>query len=217
MEEIILRLTTQLPGFLLGIVLHEWAHAFVAYRFGDNTAKLQGRLTLNPIPHYNLVGTIIFPLIGALMGGIMFGWANPVPVDGRNFKNYRKAMFWTSFAGPLANVVLGLFSAFLLAAMMAYSSPNFYFFEPFTLMLKGSVYINFILAVFNLIPLPPLDGSKMVVQFLNYDMARKYEEIQRYTFVIFILLIMTPILHYLLTPAYMMASGSIGLFYSLLT
>ncbi|MFZ9000436.1 MAG: site-2 protease family protein [Bacteriovoracaceae bacterium] len=215
MEDFILRLCTQLPGFLLGIVFHEAAHAYVANKFGDNTAKLQGRLTLNPAVHYNLVGTIIFPLVGAALGGMMFGWANPVPVDGRNFKNYRKAMFWTSFAGPLANIILGVVSALLYVVIITQMPREFYLTEPFAQMLYGSVYINFILAVFNLIPLPPLDGSKMVTQFLNYEMARKYEDLQRFTFLIFLMLIATPILGYLLWPAYFLARSSIGIFYIL--
>lgn len=216
MEDFILKLCIQIPGFLLGIVLHEWAHAYTAYRYGDNTAKAQGRLTLNPAMHYTLVGTVIFPLIGALLGGMMFGWARPVPVDGRNFKNYKKAMFWTSFAGPLANIILGTISALLYVLVITQIPQDFYLYQPFAQMLNASVFINFILAFFNLIPLPPLDGSKMVTQFLDYNMARKYEELQRYTFVIFILLIATPILSYLLYPAYFFARSSIGFFYSII-
>lgn len=216
MEDIIYRIAISLPGFLLAIVFHEAAHAWMANRFGDPTAKMLGRLSLNPAVHYDLVGTIIFPLIGALMGGTMFGWAKPVPVDSRHFKNVRAGTFWVSFAGPLANIVLTFISSFFLALLVTKVSPNFSFHAIFTDMLKQSIWINVLLAVFNLIPFPPLDGSKMVSSMLDYNVARKFEELQRYSFVFIFILILTPALNYLMMPAIWVSNILVNVFIHLL-
>ena len=112
MEDIIYRIATSLPGFLLAIVFHEAAHAFIALKFGDPTAKLGGRLSLNPSVHYDLWGTVIMPLMFVILGWGIFGYAKPVPVDTRNFKNVKSGIFWVSFAGPLANILLAIVSSF---------------------------------------------------------------------------------------------------------
>ncbi len=212
MEEIIYRIAISLPGFLLAIVCHEAAHAWMANRFGDPTAKSLGRLTLNPVVHYDLVGTVIFPLIGAMMGGAMFGWAKPVPVDSRHFKNVRAGTFWVSFAGPLANIILTLVSAFLFALLVTKVSPSFSFHTIFGDMLKQSIWINVLLAVFNLIPFPPLDGSKMVSALLDYNQARKFEELQRFSFVFIFILILTPVLSYIMAPAIWVSNVLVNVF-----
>lgn len=212
MEEIILRLCYSAPGFLLSICLHEYGHAWMATRFGDNTAKSQGRLSLNPAVHYDLFGTIILPLIMAVANLGIFGYAKPVPVDARHFKNIRKAIFWVSFAGPLANVVLVFISAFLFVAFYKYMPKDFFLFEPLVNMLRYSVSINVLLAVFNLIPFPPLDGSRMVSSFLTYDKARFYEGLERYSFMFFLLLWMTNAFQYLMYPAHLASNGIIVLF-----
>jgi|SRR5690606_23447771 len=205
-----------LPGFLMAIVFHEAAHAWMATRFGDNTARSLGRLSLNPAVHYDPVGTVIFPLIGALMGGIMFGWAKPVPVDPRQFKNVKAGIFWVSFAGPLANIILAIICAFGFAIMVTQVPQDFVFHAQFTEMLRLAVMINIVIAVFNLIPFPPLDGSKMVSTFLDYNAARKYEELQRYSFLFIFVLWFTPILHYVMTPALIAGTGLVNVFIRLL-
>ena len=211
-----MRLAIGLPGFLLAIVFHEAAHAWMATRFGDQTAKSLGRLSLNPAVHYDPIGTVIFPLIGALMGGVMFGWAKPVPVDPRQFKNVKQGIFWVSFAGPLANILLAIICAFGYAIMVTQVPQDFVFFTQFVEMLRIAVMINIVIAVFNLIPFPPLDGSKMVSTFLDYNAARKYEELQRYSFVIILILWFTPILGYLMMPAIMAGTGLVNVFIRLL-
>lgn len=216
MDDFILRLAIGIPAFLLAIVFHEAAHAFMAYKFGDDTAKMAGRLSLNPMVHYDLVGTIIFPLVGAMLGGAMFGWAKPVPVDPRRFSRPRAGIFWVSFAGPLANIILAIFSAFLFAFMQAKVGQDFYFHDIFSQMLIQSVYINVILAVFNLIPFPPLDGSKMVSTFLSYESARRYEDLARFSFLFVIVLWTTPVLQYLIRPAIMAGQNLVNVFYRFL-
>jgi Zn-dependent protease len=216
MDDFILRIAIGLPGFLLAIVFHEWGHAYVAYMFGDDTAKRAGRLSLNPVVHLDILGTVIFPLVGALLGGVMFGWAKPVPIDPRRFKNIRYAIFWVAFAGPGINLMMALISAFLLALVATQLSPDFYLMMPFLSMLKQAVYINIILAVFNLVPFPPLDGSKMVSSFLSYQAMRKYEELARFSFLFFIVLMYTGGLRIVLTPALLAGNGVINLFYQML-
>jgi len=217
MEDIILRIATMAPGFLLGIVCHEAAHAYAADRFGDSTARRQGRLSLNPAVHYDPIGTVLFPLIGAAIGGVMFGWAKPVPVDSRYFKNIRSGIFWVSFAGPLANILLAILSAFLIAVMIVAVPQDFYLYEQIFMMIRWSVMINIILAVFNLIPFPPLDGSKMVSTFLDYEQARKYEELQRFSFLFIIILLMTGGFNFIVSPVISFGFLVINLFVSLLS
>jgi Zn-dependent protease len=188
-QSIILSLAHALPGFLLAIVAHEWAHAYMAKRFGDNTAEREGRLTLNPVVHIDMMGTIVFPIILLMMGGMVFGWAKPVPIEPRNFSNYRKGLFWVSFAGALMNFFLGTMSGLLFAIIATRVPENFAFYSVLLETLKYSMMINFVLGAFNLIPLPPLDGSKMVMSFLKGEAARKYEGLAQYTNMIFLVII----------------------------
>jgi Zn-dependent protease len=211
LNTILFNIAQSLPGFLLAIVAHEAAHAWMANRFGDPTAKNLGRLTLNPAAHYDPWGTVFFPLLAAISSFAMIGWARPVPVDARNFKNIRKGMFWVSFAGPLANLILGTISAFLLAVIATKVSSDWDFYTIFIRILRYSVFINFILAFFNLIPLPPLDGSKMVSSFLKGEALRKYDEFARFTPAIFIGVMLLSFmgihtLSYLLEPAQILSN-----------
>ena len=188
-QRILFTIAQSLPGFLLAIVVHEWAHGYVAKKFGDNTAERAGRLTLNPAAHVDPMGTIIFPLIGVVLGWAVIGWARPVPVDSRNFKDFRKAMFWVSFAGPGSNLLLGTISALSYALVATQVSQSFSYYPIILQMLSYSIFINFLLAFFNLIPLPPLDGSKMVASFLKGEALRKYQEVARFTPMIFLTII----------------------------
>jgi Zn-dependent protease len=211
LNSILFNIAQSLPGFLLAIVVHEAAHAWMANRFGDPTAKNQGRLTLNPAAHYDPWGTVFFPLMAAVTNFAMIGWARPVPVETRNFKNIRSGIFWVSFAGPLSNIILGILSALVLAIVATQVSSEWDFYSISIRMLRFSVFINFILAFFNLIPLPPLDGSKMVSSFLKGRTLQKYEDFARYTPVFFILVLALSMMGihtigYLLMPAQMLAN-----------
>lgn len=189
MQRILFTIAQSAPGFLMAIVFHEWAHGYVAKRFGDNTAEREGRLTFNPAAHVDPMGTIVFPLVGVILGWAVIGWARPVPVNTRNFKNMRKGMFWVSFAGPGANIILGTLSAFLYAFIATQVEQSFSYYAVILQMLSYSIFINFLLAFFNLIPLPPLDGSKMVASFLQGEALRKYEGLARFTPMIFLAII----------------------------
>ena len=213
----IMRLVTGAPIFLLAIVFHEYAHAWMAKRLGDDTAERQGRLTLNPMAHIDLLGTVIFPLISIFLGGIMFGWARPVPVNSRHFKDRGRGMFWVSFAGPLANIILSIVCAFGLAFIDTQFGNIEGISNPIRLMFQQGLWINLILAVFNLIPFPPLDGSKMVMSFLDYEKAQKFEELGRYSFIFIIILWVTNLFSYLMIPAKIFGSLMLQMFYSLLT
>lgn len=216
MQEFVYNVAINLPAFLLAIVFHEWSHARVALWFGDDTAERQGRLTFNPTVHADPIGTLLFPLVGAAMGGIMFGWARPVPVDTRRFRNWKWGVFWVSFAGPLANIILSIVSALAFAMVYHYLPESNPYYKIAIDMTRNSILMNLVLAVFNLIPFPPLDGSKMVTSFLNYEQARRYEELQRYSFVFLIILWMTPIFRYLMLPAFAFGELMMNLFIHML-
>lgn len=216
MEQTISNIAVSLPVFLIAIIAHEYAHAWMALRFGDTTARDHGRLTFNPAPHIDPLGTVILPLVMAAMGGIAFGWAKPVITRPSAFSHYRKGIFWVSFAGPLSNLIICTISAFLLAACYIYIPDSFALKPAFNKMLEFSVYINIILAIFNLIPIPPLDGSKMAASFMDDRMMMQYLGLARYSFFIFIFLMFTNIWSYILGPFLMLGKYMIAAFYTLL-
>lgn len=167
--------------FLLAVVAHEVAHGFAAYSMGDSTAKDAGRLTLNPIAHVDPVGTVVLPaLLIIAHSPVLFGWAKPVPVNPRNFRNPRKGMFITSLAGPFANFGLAALTAVILKTGIA--APNSVL---WTFLLYG-VIINLILGVFNLLPVPPLDGANMLFSVLPREAYGYFMRIERYGFLILI-------------------------------
>jgi Zn-dependent protease len=189
-SENIQRLSIQFVPFVMAVVFHEFAHGLVASKWGDNTAKDAGRLTLNPIPHMDPIGTLAFPIINMLTGiPILFGWARPVPIEPRNFRKFRAGLFWVSFAGPGMNFFMAFVSAALFCSLRLWVNPEFFLYEPFVTMAYVSISLNFALGIFNLIPLPPLDGSKMVESFLPFKTARKYEELAKYSFFILLALL----------------------------
>ena len=201
-----------MPTFLLALVIHEYGHAWMALKFGDRTSEWSGRLTLNPMAHIDPMGTILFPLISIVTGAhIFFGWAKPVPINPNQFSNYRKGLFWVAFAGPLSNILLGFITAFALVGFVVYVPKSNSLFEPIVSMLKSLLGINFSLAVFNLIPLPPLDGSNMVLSYLDYNASRKYMVIQQYSFMILMFLMLTGIMNLVRYPIILLYNIAIGL------
>ncbi|WP_045210837.1 site-2 protease family protein [Desulfonatronovibrio magnus] len=173
---------------LAGITLHEVAHGYVAYRFGDPTAKNAGRLTLNPLKHLDPMGTIV------LVVTRMIGWAKPVPINPSYFENPRKGIFWVSLAGPMANFGLAvifylLFDIFRFMQGVMSAGYADAFLGPAMLICFYGILINIILGIFNLFPIPPLDGSKMLATFLPGRLASQYMSLEKYGFIILILLI----------------------------
>lgn len=196
--------------FLMAIVFHEAAHAWMASRHGDLTARKMGRETLNPLPHLDPVGTVIFPLAAMLTAmPVLFGWAKPVPVNYSHLKPYRRGLFLVSIAGIAMNVLLATLSAFALVALSV--SPEFYLTKPLIEMAKASIVINYSLAFFNLIPLPPLDGSKAIEAFLPLHLTIKFEKLQAYSFFILMGLLLTGALNVLAYPIMFFSDLSIRL------
>lgn len=209
-------LAIQFVPFMMAVVFHEYAHGYVANRWGDPTAKDSGRLTLNPIPHIDPIGTLLFPILIMVTGmSILFGWARPVPINPARFRKYRPGLFWVSFAGPGMNFLLAIFSAVCFCLIYRFMSKDFYLFEPLLLMCRGSVYLNFALGIFNLIPLPPLDGSKMVQSFLSYDATQKYEKLAQYSFFILLALMFTGAIRVLIYPIQFFGDLTLGIMASL--
>ena len=197
MELGILGILLSLFILVYSAILHEIAHGFVAERLGDPTAKLMGRLTLNPIPHIDLFMTILLPLLLLISGSpVIFGGAKPVPVDSFNLRDGRKDMALVSLAGPGTNIALAILASagvrLLLLLGIATLTHNFFlalFFHFLTL----TVQINILLAIFNLLPIPPLDGSKIFSLLLPEDMARAYLSLGQFGIVILLLLLYFPI------------------------
>jgi Zn-dependent protease len=183
---------------LFAITIHEASHGWAAYKMGDPTAYAMGRITLNPIAHIDPIGTILLPLILVIMGAPPFGWAKPVPVNPLNLKDPRRDNLIISAAGPLSNFCVA-FIAFLGIQLLKVLNPGL--FHPYGgfsgpasgifLILYYTVLINIILAIFNLIPIPPLDGSGVLAGLISEEAADKYEQIRPYGFIILLILIMT--------------------------
>lgn len=194
-------LSVQFVPFMMAVVFHEFAHGFVANRFGDSTAKAAGRLTLNPVPHIDPLGTLAFPLINMLTGmNLLFGWARPVPINPARFSHVRRGLFWVSLAGPLMNFALAILAAVMFCSIVRWMPEDFFLYDPLTRMSLVGISLNYALGIFNLIPLPPLDGSKVVESFLPYEAARKYESIAQYSFFILIALLFSGVLNFLSYP-----------------
>ena len=185
---------------ILAITLHEAAHGYVARHFGDNTAWAEGRITANPLKHIDPIGTIAVPLAILLLstGGILFGWAKPVPVNFGNLRQPKRDMLWVAAAGPGANLAMAMFWAGLLK--MAWELPLNYFSVPMAEMAKTGIYINISLMVLNLFPLPPLDGGRIAVSLLPHRLAWKFAQLERWGFPILLVLLFTGILGSLLRP-----------------
>jgi Zn-dependent protease len=200
MENFLLKLSIMLVPGLMAITCHEVSHGFIAFLRGDNTARNLGRLTLNPIKHLDIIGTLMVVIIG-------IGWAKPVPVNFNNLRNPKRDMIWVAAAGPVTNMLLATFSAFFLRLLVAVAAPVpdsswlQLFIDPIVLMLAFSIYINLLLAIFNLIPIPPLDGGRVLTGLLPYRQAEALSRIEPYGMIIIIVLVFfTDVFKYVLSP-----------------
>ena len=201
------------PGILFAITLHEWAHGYAASRFGDDTPARMGRLTLNPLPHIDLVWTLLIPglmLAGSLITTghpFVFGSAKPVPINPENFPQppglFRLAMFTVSAAGPLMNFLLALLCA-LLVRLVVHLPP--FFMVPLANMLVAAIQMNVLLAVFNLLPLPPLDGGRIATALLPAPLDRYLASLERVGLPILLVLVFTGLLGKILMPAMIVVS-----------
>lgn len=185
---------------LFAITVHEVAHGWVASKFGDKTALLAGRLTLNPIKHIDLVGTIIVPLLLLLVGNVIFGWAKPVPVDARNLRNPRVDMAIVSAAGPVSNLLMAIFWAAIAKLGFILLSYDSWFAVPVIYMGQAGIMINLVLGILNCLPIPPLDGARVLYNLLPGKMAWYLYRLEPYGFFILILLMVTGILSGILKP-----------------
>lgn len=185
---------------IFAITLHEAAHGYVARHFGDNTAYVLGRVSLNPLRHIDPVGTVLVPLLILLTtsGTFLFGWAKPVPVDFGGLRHPKRDMLWVAAAGPFANLLMALLWA--LAFKLILIAPQTDFSLPFSLMAKAGITINLVLMLLNLLPILPLDGGRIAVSLLPNRLAYSYSRMEPYGFPILLLLLFTHILDAVLHP-----------------
>lgn len=210
---------------LLAVTFHEVAHGWVARKLGDPTAASQGRLSLNPLVHVDPVGTVLFPLMQYLFtGSVFFGWAKPVPVDPRYFRDPRKGMMWVALAGPATNIVLAVVSG-LIVHLLLFIEPSIpgwvqagaptmlgQWLVPLWLMALFSIVINVALAAFNMMPIPPLDGSRVVYAILPRHLAASWARLERYGLLIVlgIIVLLPGALSVLIGPALLAAFTLLG-------
>jgi Zn-dependent protease len=199
MTDFLTELIILAPPLLFALTLHEFAHGFIADRLGDPTARLAGRLTLNPLSHLDPLGTIAFFFI-------KFGWAKPVPVNAGYFRNPKQDMLWVALAGPVTNFGLAIISAiltkiaWLIAGLLPYSRVMEAVLLPLSAMLVASVWINLVLAIFNILPIPPLDGGRILAGLLPDRLAEPYRQVERYGFIIILILAFSGLLSKVILP-----------------
>ena len=197
---------------IFAITVHEVAHGWVAGKLGDPTARLAGRLTLNPVRHIDPLGTVVVPLVMIVLTPFAFGWAKPVPVDWRNLKQPRRDMALVAAAGPGANIIMLALWTLLLSFLFAAGNNITYLSMLLVEMAKVGIIINIVLIALNLLPLPPLDGSRIVTSFLSPAAAYKYNLLERWGLPILVILIFTGVLGKILHPLIGFMLGGVNLF-----
>ena len=201
---------------IFAITLHEVAHGWVAKWCGDNTAKLSGRLSLNPIHHIDIVGTVVVPLLMLVTTNFIFGWAKPVPVDARNMRHPRRDMALVALAGPLSNFLMAfLWGAIAWFGLYLGGLDYGWVGVPLSYMGGAGIMINVVLGVLNLVPLPPLDGGRLLVCVLPPRWGRKLSLVEPYSFFILILLLMSGVLFMVIGPFIYLLLGIISNIYGL--
>jgi len=182
---------------LFAITVHEAAHGYAAKFFGDLTAERMGRITLNPFKHIDPIGTILLPALSIILGGVLFGWAKPVPVNFGQLRRPKQDMLWVALAGPASNFAMAIVWGLMLARIALFPESAQAFLAQMSL---AGIQINLVLLVLNLFPLPPLDGGRIAVSLLPMQAAIKFAQIERYGMLILIALLFTGILGVLLSP-----------------
>ena len=183
---------------IFAITLHEAAHGYAALRFGDRTALMEGRISINPLRHIDLVGTILVPSLAIFLGGILFGWAKPVPVNFGNLRRPKQDMLWVAAAGPAANLVMAIFWAGMVK--LALLMPGSPYAQPLALMGMAGITINAVLAILNLLPVPPLDGGRIAVSLLPHKQAYMLSKLEPYGLFILLGLLLTGLLGIIIGP-----------------
>jgi len=196
MESIIQTIAVYAIPILFAITVHEAAHGYVARMFGDNTAYVAGRITLNPVKHIDPIGTIVVPLVMVTLSGFMFGWAKPVPVDFRQLRRPKQDMVWVAAAGPGANLLMAILWLLFAKALAIIGMREAYFF----LMADAGIKVNLMLMALNLLPLPPLDGGRILVGVLPHRLSWQVARIEPYGFIILLLLLATNTLGFFIQP-----------------
>lgn len=190
----------QLSVLFFSVIIHEVAHGYIAYKRGDTTAKQLGRLTLNPIPHIDIIGSIVLPFILMISGSPIFGWAKPVPVNPARLYNPKTDMLWVSLSGCAANFLLAIIASIGMLLIRNFATSDMSVLIPVYQILQTVLVINIVLPVLNLIPIPPLDGSRVVYYLLPRDLAIQYDKIGMYGFIIIFVLLFTGILWKIISP-----------------
>ena len=186
----LMNLIAGLPGIVIAMTVHEYSHARVAYALGDFTPRLQGRLTLNPAAHVDPIGLLMLFIVH-------FGWAKPVQINPLNFSNPRRDDILVSLAGPASNLIVSFVALIVLVMLAKMDLPLS---EGVLVVFNLIIIYNINFAIFNMLPIPPLDGSHILRNLLPYNLARAYEQLERYSFIFLIIIIATPVLSYVFVP-----------------
>ena len=215
MDELTLlgRITVWALPVIFAITVHEVAHGWVASKLGDNTARDLGRLTLNPISHIDLLGTIIVPAALLLLGGFMFGWAKPVPVNWNNLKNPKRDMVYVAIAGPLTNLLMAFAWGAIMKIGFMLGASNEFISTPLIYMGYAGIFINAILMMLNLLPILPLDGGRILAGLLPQKLSDEFSKLERFGFPILVAIIAFGWLSTILgPPVYFLQTGIFKIF-----
>lgn len=208
MEKVIQTIAVYAIPVLFAITVHEAAHGYVARMFGDNTAYVLGRVTLNPVKHIDPIGTIVLPLVMALFTPFIFGWAKPVPVDWGSLRRPKRDMIWVAAAGPAVNLVMAILWAILYRVLQGAGVEEQFFLK----VANAGIWVNLVIMALNLLPIPPLDGGRIVVGLLPRNLSNAYSRIEPFGLFIIVGLLVTGALGSVLQPFLALGEAIVRLF-----